>query len=211
MTDQYLPPAPDQHDTAAFARPVPPTAQGQAAGGGSHDWFVPGQAIPVGNPEAEYWASRFRRQRTWTRVMVAAVALGAVVTVGLGITAVQAFRSNPLVAAASNLGESLGQTPDLALPGTGGGNDLPEGAAPQSPSDGVQPQGPGTDGQAIPLPAPLQGLGNALGITDARQLIDLAVANGLMSEEDADKVRAALEAGRAIQGLTGSGDAPAVS
>lgn len=212
MTDQYLPPAPDQHDTSAFVRPVPPTGPGQAPGAGRQDWFVPGQATPVGNPEAEYWASRFRRQRTWTRVMAGALALGAVVTVGLGITAVQGFLADPLGVAASNIAESQGQSPDLAAPGTGEGGDLPEGSVPQSPSDGGQSPEPGTpDGQAIPLPEPLQGLGNALGITDARQLIDLAVANGLMSQEDADKVRAALEAGRMLQGLTGNGDAPADS
>lgn len=229
MTDQYLPPSPDQHDTAAYARPVPPPAQGPApaagvgvgyggygpaggsggpAGGASQDWYVPGQALPVGNPEAEYWASRFRRQRTVTRVVAGVAALGAVVAVGIGVAAVQAVRTNPVVAAAQSLGDALGQDPEPGAPAPGEQGGLPDGAAPQAP-EGTAPTTPDApEGQAIPLPEPLRGLGEALGITDARQLIDLAVANGLMSEADAEKLRMAIEAGQALQGLTGGAEEP---
>jgi hypothetical protein len=225
MTDQYLPPSPDQHDTAAYARPVPPMAAGPGApagygpgygtgygpgapaGGANPGWYVPGQAAPVGNPEAEYWAGRFRRQRTMTRVVAGVAALGAVLAIGIGVAAVQAVRDNPVAAAAERLGSALGQVPELGVPAPGEQGAAPEGAAPQEP-DGMAPTTPDElDEQAIPLPEPLRGLGNALGITDARQLLDLAVANGLMSEADAEKLRAAIEAGQALQGLTGNDEA----
>lgn len=223
MTDRYLPPPPDQHDTAAYARQVPPAAggygpahgQGQPGygpGAGARDWYVAGQAATVGNPEADYWASRFRRQRTWTRIMAGVVALGALVLVGVGFAALQAVRSDPLASAAAQLGDSLGALPDQAVPAPSDGGDAPDGALPGAPDEQQRTAPDPQDGSGIPLPEPLQGLGSALGITDVRQLLDLAVANGMMSQEDADKVRAALEAGKAIQGLTESfGDTPAES
>jgi hypothetical protein len=55
---------------------------------------------------------------------------------------------------------------------------------------------PGATG--VPLPEQLQDLGQAFGITDVGQLLDLAVAQGLMSQEQADQLRAALQAGRAL-------------
>jgi hypothetical protein len=218
MTDQYLPPSPDQHDTAAYAHAVPPTASGQAGattgngpgygaggGGGAWDggqqWYVPGQATSVGNPEAQYWAGRFKRQRTLTMALAAVVALGAVAAVGLGVIAVRSALSDPLVAAASELGDSSGSDQEQPAPSEDGAT--PGGETPQLPG-GPVPDGPGSEGgQPIPLPEQLQGLGNALGITDARQIIDLAVANGLMTQEDADKLEAAIEAGQALRGLTG--------
>ena len=41
-----------------------------------------------------------------------------------------------------------------------------------------------------------------LGITDVGQLLDLAVANGFMTEADADQLRAAIAAGAIAQGLS---------
>ena len=44
-------------------------------------------------------------------------------------------------------------------------------------------------------------MASAVGITDVGQLLDLAVANGIMSQEDADKLRAGIAAGALAQGL----------
>ncbi len=45
-------------------------------------------------------------------------------------------------------------------------------------------------------------MASAVGITDVGQLLDMAVANGIMKQEDADKLRAAIAAGALAQGLT---------
>ena len=45
-------------------------------------------------------------------------------------------------------------------------------------------------------------MASTVGITDVGQLLDLAVANGIMTQEDADKLRAAIAAGALAQGLT---------
>jgi hypothetical protein len=234
MTDQYLPPAPDQHDTAAYVRPLPPQAapaggyapgsaappQGSAYGTGAPGWYVPdGQPLPRSNPEADYWAARYRSQRTWTRVLAGFVVLALIGVLGLGIAAWQFATANPLVAAASDLADGLGAAPEggAAAPESstpdGGTQDgleglIPEGLLPEGGlPEGARPEGAAPDGSTpdlseIPLPESLQDLAGALGITDVGQLLDLAVANGLLSPEDADQLRAALEAGAALQGLT---------
>ncbi len=48
-------------------------------------------------------------------------------------------------------------------------------------------------------------MASAIGITDVGQLLDLAVANGLMSQEDADKLRAGIAAGALANGLAQGG------
>jgi hypothetical protein len=219
MTDHY-PPGPDQHDTAAFARPLPPAAAtgtadpyaGQAAGypyatASPHQW-VPGPVAPTGsNPEADYWAARYRSQRTWTRVLAAVTLLATLGLVAAGFAAWQLARTNPMVAAASDLADGLGQVPVF-----------PEDAAPEDAApDGTSPDGNVPDAPApgsgdlplseLPLPDSLKSLAATLGITDVGQLLDMAVANGLMSQEDADRIRAGLAAGSALQGLTGEQDA----
>jgi hypothetical protein len=234
MTDQYLPPAPDQHDTAAFPRPLPPQArptsgyapgsQDPAFGAGAPGWYVPdGQPLPRSNPEADYWAARYRNQRTWTRVLAGFVVLALIGVLGLGIAAWQFATTNPLVAAASDLADGLGTTPQggaeapgSTTPDGGAANGLeglipegllPEGALPEGAlPEGALPEGATPDGSTpnlseLPLPESLQDLAGALGITDVGQLLDLAVANGLLSPEDADQLRAALEAGAALPGL----------
>jgi hypothetical protein len=224
MTDQYLPPAPDQHDTAAYARPLPPSAApgagsapgspGPAYGSGVPGWYVPdSQPLSRSNPEADYWAARYRTQRTWTRVLAGLVVLALLGVLGLGIAAWQFATANPLVAAASDLADGLAAAPEgeAGAPeptDPDGGSEgleelIPEGLLP----DGGAPEGSDPDGSApnlseLPLPESLQDLAGALGITDVDQLLDLAVANGLLSPEDAEQLRAALEAGAALQGLT---------
>jgi len=77
-------------------------------------------------------------------------------------------------------------------------------------TDGTAPDAPGTDGldiplSELPLPEGLQSLASTLGITDVGQLLDLAVANGIMSQEDADKLRAGIAAGALANSLTDQG------
>lgn len=222
MTDQY-PPAPrDQQDTAAYPRPAMGTAADGPAGHRNdasvlaerQDWYVPDSAMPMVNPEVEYWARRYRSQRTWTRALAGVVVLATLVVVGAGFAAFQAVRSNPLVSAASRLSESLGQVPDpdQALPAPGG-----EGA----PSDGsplVPPDSSSPDGQAapevsgipldsLPLPEDLRSAARALGIDDVEDVIALGVASGLLTEEQADQLRAAIGVGQGLQGLLGGSSA----
>lgn len=215
MTDQY--PAPDQHDTTALPRtgpgpsaPVTPTAAGYGYGQpGSQPGYGPGwygnpgeYPPPVGNPEAERWAARYRRQRSITTVLAVAVAMALVGVLGLGVAAWQFARSNPVLDSVSELAAGLGASPDGLLPegvspeGDEGGL-VPDGTAP----DGTTPDGESPDLSDLPLPEPLRGLGSALGITDVGQLLDLAVVNGLMTQAEADDLRRAIAAGSALQGL----------
>ena len=53
----------------------------------------------------------------------------------------------------------------------------------------------------LPIPDSLKSMASAVGITDVGQLLDLAVANGIMSQEDADKLRAGIAAGALANGL----------
>ena len=207
MTDPYPPTSPDQHDTAAYVRPLP-GQPGAAAG------YGPGQSLgwsaQAGDPEAERWAARYRRQRTISTVLGVGMALALVAVLGLGVTTWQLTRSNQLLDSASELADALGGGPGgllqedsdglPALPG-----DEEDGA--DSLLDGLLPDGPSAeDGAAgdlsdVPLPEALSGLGSVLGITDVGELLDRAVANGLMSEEDAEQLRRVLTAGSALGGL----------
>jgi hypothetical protein len=107
---------------------------------------------------------------------------------GLGALVWDLALSNPVNSAISAI-EDLSPTAPGPQDGSGGG--LPQGTSPDgNPPGGAAPQQP-----AIPLPQPLAELGARLGITDVGQLIDLAVANGLLSEQDAEALRRALTAG----------------
>jgi len=199
MTDQY--PAPDQHDTTALPRAAAgatpagsPIAAGYGYGqpgsqpGYGYSWYGnPAGQPPVGNPEAERWAARYRRQRTITTVLAVGVAMALAAVLGLGVATWQLARSNPVLDSVSQLAEGLGGSPD----GTS-----PDGTTP----DGTTPDGTTPDLSELPVPEQLRGLGNALGITDVGQLLDLAVANGLMTQEQADDLRRAIAAGAALQG-----------
>ncbi|HEX6888325.1 MAG TPA: hypothetical protein VF143_09475 [Candidatus Nanopelagicales bacterium] len=156
--------------------------------------IAPGAPAGPGAPgqDAAYWQAKYRRQRAWLGVVAGMALLAMLGVVGLGFAAYQAVTANPLVAAAQDLGRQLqGGTDD-------GQSDqapnAPEDSAPQDPQ-----QAPGATG--IPLPEQLQGLGQALGVTDVGQLLDMAVQNGLMSQEQADQLRAALQAGKAMGDL----------
>ena len=214
MSHPYPPAGSDQHDTTALPRPEPAH---QGPGPGWYDQpagHVPptGYGPPQGrvpNPEADRWAARYRRQRTITAVLGVAVAVALLGVLGLGVAAWQMARSNSVLDSVSELARGLGGSPEGLIPGEGSAPQGPGGQL-DSPLDGLTGEGasPGGSSEAspdlseVPLPEPLQGLGNALGITDVGQLLDLAVANGLMSEEDADNLRRAIAAGSAIQGLT---------
>ena len=67
--------------------------------------------------------------------------------------------------------------------------------------DGTAPDGPDVPLSELPIPDSLQGLASAVGITDVGQLLDLAVANGIMSQEDADNLRSGIAAGALANGL----------
>jgi hypothetical protein len=118
----------------------------------------------------------------------------------LGVAAWQVSQ-NPLLSAASQLASG-----DLNLEG------LTPPAAPDSTAPGTTPDGTAPDAQApngadvplseLPIPDSLKNLASTLGITDVGQLLDMAVANGIMKQEDADKLRAAIAAGALAQGLT---------
>ena len=194
VTDMYTPPAPGQHDTTAIPRPYPPA--GEAPG------YGPGYA--PGNPAADAWEAKYRSQRTRTRVSVAIAAVASAVALVLGVTAWQ-LAQNPLLTAASQLASG-----DLDLGGIIPPATAPDGSAPEATTpDGTTPDGSTPDAQTpdiplseLPLPEGLASLAATLGITDVGQLLDLAVANGIMSQEDADNLRAGIAAGALVEGLT---------
>jgi len=209
VTDMYPPPAPGQHDTTAIQRPQPPMGDapggaygygpGLPAGYGPADPGYYGPGFP-GNPAADAWEARFRKQRTRTRIAVTVAAVVSVLALVLGVAAWQLSQSNPLLAAAADLGSGLDDLgPDEAVPpattpddGTGS---APDTSAPGGAADGIPLS-------ELPLPDALKDLASNLGITEVGQLLDLAVANGLMSQEEADRVRAALATGALVGGLT---------
>jgi hypothetical protein len=182
-----------EHDTMVIptGAGTPPAGPypGQPYAGPSH----PGK--PYAGPshpgqDAAYWQAKYRRQRTWMGVVAGMALLALLGVVGLGFAAYQAFTNNPIVAAVQDLGQGLQGGEDRGDPAPV----LPEDGDPQDPESSTEV--PGATG--VPLPEQLQDLGQAFGITDVGQLLDLAVAQGLMSQEQADQLRAALQAGRAL-------------
>jgi hypothetical protein len=206
VTDMYTPPAPQQHDTTAIPRPYPPTgaAPGHAPGyGPGYDpRYAPGYApgyIP-GNPAADAWETKYRSQRTRTRIAVAVAAVTSAVALVLGVAAWQVSQ-NPLLSAASQLASGDldlgGITPPAAPDGTAPDASTPDGTAP----DAQVPDSLDIPLSELPLPDGLKSLASTLGISDVGQLLDLAVANGVMSQEDADNLRAGIAAGALANGL----------
>jgi hypothetical protein len=216
----YTPPAPEQHDTTAIPRPYPPTgaAPGHAPGyapgydpryaPGFGSGYAPGY-IP-GNPAADAWETKYRSQRTRTRLAVGVAAVTSAVALVLGVAAWQVSQ-NPLLSAASQLASGDldlgGITPPATPDGTAPDAATPDGTAP----DATTPDGTAPDAQApdsldiplseLPLPDGLKSLASTLGVTDVGQLLDLAVANGVMTQEDADNLRAAIASGALANGL----------
>ena len=178
---------PDQHDTAAYARQAPPAAAGQGAGSA---WYVPGEPVGSSNPEADYWAGKYRRQRRWTRALAGGATGLVLVAVGLGFTTLQA-RSSDQVATA-------GQAQDSTSPDGTGDATTPGGTAPDTTPDSTTPDGT--------TPDSVRSLGSSRGITDLNQLVQMAVAMGMVSEEDAADLLAAAQGGAALGDLFGGSD-----
>lgn len=187
MTDAFATPPSDQHDTAVLTRP----GHGQAPGGSPLLPGHPSGGWATGGATAEQWAARYRRERTRARILLATTLLATLAAVGLGVAAWQFAQANPLVTAASDLASGLGL--DL-----GGQDDSPSVGGDDGQSEETLPDASG--GEAPPLPEGLQELGAALGIDDVGDLIDLGVANGLISQEQADQLRDVLEAASALAG-----------
>ena len=199
--DPYRPHA-DQHDTTAFVRPPAGQQPQTSAGYGPppQGWQVPGHQP---DPAAAHWERRYRRQRTLTAVLGVGVGLSLVAMLGLGVAAWQLARSNPLSSAISELAGGQGDLEQLLPQGDVPLDELLPGS-PEAPGDDPADEEPGAQG-TLPLPEPLQDLGSAFGITDVEDLLALAEANGLLSEEDADSLRAAIEGGAALNDLFGAG------
>lgn len=213
------PPASGQQDTTAIPRPQPAAGAatatqpgpwygqadpGQGPGYGPGPAYGPGYgpAYPAANPAADAWEAKYLSQRTRTRIAVAIAAVASAATLVLGV-AVWQINQNPLFSAASQLASGLGQG-DLDLDGLVPANP-DEGDTPAAP-DATTPDAPGPNGTDVPLsdlplPDGLKNLASALGITEVGQLLDLAVANGVMTQEDADNLRAAIASGALVQGL----------
>jgi hypothetical protein len=208
-TGKGTPPAQPYQGPSYAGQPYPgepyPGQPYPGQSGSGSQWATGIAAGAPGAPgqDAAYWQAKYRRQRTWLGVVAGMALLALLGVVGLGFAAYQAVTANPLVAAAQDLGRQL----------QGGTDDGQSDQAPSAPED-TSPQdpqqAPGATG--IPLPEQLQGLGQALGVTDVGQLLDMAVQNGLMSQEQADQLRAALQAGQAMGDLGrsfGQGEGPA--
>jgi len=212
MTDMYTQPAPEQHDTTAIPRPYPQNAQAPGVGPGHGPGYAPGygpgygpgfEAGYPGNPAADAWEAKYLLQRTRTRVAISVAAITSVLALVLGVAAWQFSQANPLLSAASDLASGLGNG-ELNLDGL-----LPDGATPDSTTpDSTAPVPPGGSAlpdvpiSELPLPDSVKAIAATLGITDVGQLLDLAVANGFMTEADADQLRAAIAAGAVAQGLS---------
>lgn len=185
--------APD--GSGSWAGSSPGSADGLA---GYPAGWVPGES--PANPEAAYWESRFRRQRTWTRFLGATIAAGVLLFVGGSL-----FVWNVVLPRAT---DSLSQELGAALPGLGlpdSDSFAPDPTSPDAPlGDGGQ--GPAPDDLSdVPLPDQLKGIGSRLGIDNMEELLDTAVSMGLMSPEQADQIREAVSAGGSLGGLLGSG------
>lgn len=204
--------APDQHDTQALPRPdSPPWHDGTGR---------PGDGVGVGpsalgytghNAESRAWEARYLKQRTRTRFAIAVAAFASVVAVGLGVMAWQLSQVSPLVSAVSELASGLGSG-ERDLGGSGAlGGESGDAAADDSAADSgapdapALPEGSGERSEVplseLPLPDAVKDFAAALGITDAEQLLDQAVANGFVSQEDADQLRAAIGLGAQAGGL----------
>lgn len=163
------------------------------------------QAFVPGNPEAAYWESKYRRQRTWTAVLGATMVAGLLLFVGGGL-----FIWNvALPRAASTVSQQLSDVlPGLGLPDSDGL--LPAPNSPNTPEGGGGQAPAPQDLSDIPLPEQLRGLGSMLGISNLEQLLDTAVSMGLMTQEQADQLRGAIASGAPVDELLGSA-APGVS
>lgn len=193
MTDYYPGQSTTTHDTTALPR---------------FDASQPG-VPPV--DEAGYWAARYQQERRRSRTLTVAVVAAVVVAAGVGISALRPTGSAAPVAAQApaasgpvepGAAAQEGATAPEVSPGPGGVDPLPRG---QAPSDGqAVPDQPGSTSPQ--LPEPLRQLGSALGITDVDDLIDLAVANDLISAEQAEQLRAAVTLGTAASRALGGGE-----
>lgn len=193
---------PSQHDTTALVRPYPVSdgtpADGQASGSGFVPGFGPAPAGYAGpNPEAEAWQARYYMQRTRTRVAVLLAVVAGVVAMGMGVVAWQVSQANPLLSAATDLARSGGSLDLDRL--------LPDDAVPADPTpQEIEPDGSAAlpevpIGELPGVPDEVQALAATLGITDFGQLLDLAVSFDVMSESEADQLRAAVAAGVAAR------------
>jgi len=212
----YTPPAPGPHDTTAIPRPYPPTGEGSGYGPGYAPGYGPGYApgyapgfgpgyLPD-NPAADAWEAKYRTQRTRTRIVTAIAGVASAIALVLGVAAWQ-MSQNPLLSAASQLASGDLDLGGIIPPATTPDASTPEGTAPDATTpDGTTPDAQAPDGLDVPLselpiPDSLKSMASAVGITDVGQLLDLAVANGIMSQEDADKLRAGIAAGALAKGL----------
>lgn len=207
MANQFPIPAPGEHDTTALPFP-PAAAQSGATPSGYAHGYASGYgygydgSYAQGAGDAAYWEGRFRKERTRKRILLVTTVLAGMLAIGLGVTAWGLAQTNPLVSAATDLADRLDG---------GSGDSQPDAVAPDSASpdttdpDSTSPDRAEDDGSApdVPLPQSLQDLGSALGITDVDQLIDMAVSAGLLTQEQADQLRAALSAGAAGSGQSG--------
>lgn len=210
MTHQYPAPAAQEHDTTAL--PFPPVAaQSDAPVGGPASGYGYSGAYAQASAEAAHWEGRFRRERTRKRILAVTTVLAGMLAIGLGVTAWGLAQTNPLVSTASGLadrlgGSSGGSQPDASSPDANSPDAIsPDATAPDptSPSQSpTSPDGSAGDGTApdLQLPEALRDLGSALGITDVNQLIDMAVSGGLLTQEQADQLRALLSAGAGAAG-----------
>ena len=214
----YSPSAPEHHDTTAIPRPYPPTGEAPGYAPGYGPGYAPGYdpryspgfgaghapGYVPGNPAADAWESKYRSQRTRTRIAIAIAAVTSAVALVLGVAAWQVSQ-NPLLSAASQLASG-----DLDLGGITPPA-VPDATTPDSTvPDATTPDSQGSNGLDVPLselpiPDSLKSMASAVGITDVGQLLDLAVANGIMSQEDADKLRAGIAAGALAKGLADQG------
>ncbi len=205
MTQQpYAPTAPaqpdaapgyqGQHETTALPR-VPQGYAGAAPGYAPDAAFAPGYA-PV-NHEAALWQEKFARQRARTRVAVVVAALASVAALVLGVATWQ-LANNSLFGSSASIAAGLGSGDlnlDELVPGATPEGALPEGTTPDGSAPGATTPGGDLPLSELPLPDSLKSLAATVGITDVGQLLDLAVANGMMSQSDADQLRAALVLG----------------
>ncbi len=200
MTDPYLQSPPGQHDTMALPRLDWPPGRAVAEDVGVVPGFGPGPAgHPGANPEADAWEARYLLQRTRTRVAIGVAAISSLLVLGMGVVVWQMSQVNPLLAAASDLAAGSGNegreagviVPDGTEPEQG----VPDGSSSPGSAPGGSAEAPDISIADLPVPEEVKDLAALLGIRDIGQLLDLAVGSGLMAEEDADRLRAAVAIG----------------